>query len=742
MLSRMLRVKTAALSVGVLLVFAGQAYADEDDPPTRAARLSVAEGSVSFEPAGTQDWVTATLNRPLTNGDKIWDDRDSRSEIQLDGSTLRLSSESAAAILDLSDTVTQIQLTAGTLIVRVRRLDDHETYEIDTPNLAFSVLRPGTYRLSVNDAGDATTIRVHEGQGEVTGGGSAVSIRPDEFDIFSGTDQLTQDQPPAPAQDDFDNWSERRDTRWARSASARYVSPDVVGYEDLDDNGAWQSVPEYGQVWFPHRVAPGWAPYHTGHWSYVPPWGYTWIDDEPWGYAPFHYGRWVSYHDTWGWVPAPPPRPEEPYVHPVYAPALVAWVGVGAGVAWFALGPREVYVPSYPVSRTYINNVNVSNTTVNNMVINNVYNTTIVNNKTVVNNITYVNRTVPGAVAVTSQQAFTSAQPVARNLIKVDQRSLTAAPVRALTPPIVPTKQALLGVGHNTAPPPAKVANRAVVARVAPPAPPPSFESRQAAIRSNAGKPLSMTQVRQIQSAQPQRPAVRVAPPATPRPPAAAGAGPTTHPTEQRVQPPPPASRPAASPPSASPPPASPPSASRPAASPPPASQGRSDRPPGAAAAVPRTPPNPNAVHANELPRPEKPAPAATANSALERQQLQAQQQLEARQQQAREQLQRQQQADHQKQHEEQQAEHQRQQQAQQAQQQAEHQRQQQEQQRQAQARQQQLEQQHQQQTQALQQQHEQQRQQLQQHQDEERRQQESQSRPPARKNDRPPGAH
>jgi hypothetical protein len=87
----------------------------------------------------------------------------------------------------------------------------------------------------------------------------------------------------------------------------------------------------------------GLAPYHYGHWSYIAPWGYTWVDDQPWGFAPFHYGPWASIGGAWGWIPSPPRPAIGEYVLPIYAPALVAWVGVGAGVAWFALGPREVF---------------------------------------------------------------------------------------------------------------------------------------------------------------------------------------------------------------------------------------------------------------------------------------------------------------------------------------------------------------------------------------------------------------
>ena len=482
-----------------------RAAGDNEDPPSRAARMAYARGAVSFQPAGTDDWVTSTVNRPMTTGDKLWSDSDSRAEVQLDGSLIRISNNTGIAFLNLSDNVTQLQLSGGTLLVRVRRLDDDETYEIDTPNLAFSILRPGLYRLSVNEAGDATIIKVRSGEGEVTGGGGAFHVRRDEAESFSGTDQLSMNPLDEDrGEDQFDAWSANRDAHWEHSRSSRYVSSDVVGYEDLDDHGEWRPTSEYGNVWFPRTERPDWAPYHYGHWAYVEPWGYTWVDDEPWGFAPFHYGRWIYVDGTWGWVPAPPRAEGVAYVRPVYAPALVAWVGGGAGVAWFPLGPREVYVPSYPVSRNYVNNVNVSNTTVNTTVVNNYYNNTVVSQNVNVTNVKYVNQTAPGAVAATTSQAFTTAQPVAKNAVIIDQHAIASAPVRTIAPASVPTKQAVLGTGAATvavaAKPPAAMQTRATVARVAPPPPPADFEKRQQAIRNNGGKPLSIAQVRQIQS--------------------------------------------------------------------------------------------------------------------------------------------------------------------------------------------------------------------------------------------------
>jgi hypothetical protein len=522
----------------LVLLAPNRSLADDDDPPSRVARLSLVQGQVSFSPAGTDDWVSAVLNRPLTTGDKLWTDQGSRAELHLGSVTFRLGDQTGFSFLNLDDHMTQVRLTEGTINLRVRRLGDDETIEIDTPNLALSVLRPGRYRISVNEAGDTTIINVRDGQGEVTGGGSAYTVHPGDQGYFSGTDSLNADIEPLADSDDFDSWCDERDLREDHAVARRYVSDDVIGYEDLDDYGGWRPVADYGTVWFPHATVVGWAPYRFGHWAWVSPWGWTWIDDAPWGFAPFHYGRWVFVGGGWGWVPCPPPVVAVAYVRPVYAPALVAWVGgphfaagvaigggvgVGVNVGWFPLGPREVFVPSYRVSRTYINNVNISNTTVNQTVINNYYNTTVVNKNVTVNNVRYVNQGVPGAVTATSGQTFTSARPVGRNMVAVNQKEVAVAPVGTQAPAVVPPKQAVLGAGAaSNVHPPAAIQTRAVVAKTAPPPPPPSFAVRQAAIEKNQGRPISLAESRQLQTPQTHTAAapVKIAPPAvaaTPR---------------------------------------------------------------------------------------------------------------------------------------------------------------------------------------------------------------------------------
>jgi hypothetical protein len=514
-----------AVLFGVRSVLATRAAADDDDPPGRVARLSLAKGNVSFNPAGTEDWVAAVVNRPFTTGDKLWTDQNSRAELQVGSAAFRVSDNTGFSFLNLSDNMMQVQLTEGTLNLRVRRLGDDEGIEIDTPNLAFTVLRPGHYRINVNEAGDTTIINVRDGEGEVTGGGSAYTIHAGEQGFLSGTDTLNADVEALADEDDFDQWCNERELREDHAASRRYVSDDVIGYEDLDDYGGWRPVPEYGTIWFPHVTVVDWAPYRYGHWAWVSPWGWTWVDDAPWGFAPFHYGRWISVRGAWGWVPCPPPVVAVAYVRPVYAPALVAWVGgpgfgvgigVGVNVGWFPLGPREVFVPSYHVSRAYVNNVNISNTTVNQTVINNYYNTTVINRNTTVTNVRYVNQGIPGGVTATTGQNFSSARPVANNMVRVDQRTIVSAPVAVGAPAAAPPKQAVLGSGATSNfHPPAAVMNRAVVAKVAPPPPPPTFAKQQAAIQANQGRPISVTQSRQLQpeAARGVSP-VKIAPPA------------------------------------------------------------------------------------------------------------------------------------------------------------------------------------------------------------------------------------
>ena len=500
-----------------LLAFSGWASAD---PPSRVARLGYMTGAVSFSPAGENDWVQARVNRPLTTGDRLWADARARAEIQIGGAVIRMNAGTGVAILNLDDRIAQLQLTQGTLNVRVRRLERNQIFEVDTPNLAFTLRQPGEYRIEVDPDGRATEIYVRRGQGEVYGEGASYVIDSRQSYRFSGIGLREYDYVDVPRFDEFDRWSSDRDRRYENSSSARYVSQDVVGYEDLDANGTWRSDATYGNVWFPSRVSAGWAPYRDGHWAWIDPWGWTWVDDAPWGYAVSHYGRWTNLRGTWGWVPGPVRS------RAYYAPALVAFVGgnnfrlsissgnVG-GVAWFPLAPREIYRPSYAVSRGYFENINVSNTVINTTVINNYY------NNSNVTNIVYANRQVPGAVVAVPTTAFVQSQQVSRVAVPVSPGMTVGGPV-AFIPAAAPTETSVRGAASQGGRPPDRAFERAVVARTEVPASPVGFAVQQQQLSARQGRPLDETARRELRpSASVQAPVVNVVSPAQIAPPTA-----------------------------------------------------------------------------------------------------------------------------------------------------------------------------------------------------------------------------
>jgi hypothetical protein len=450
-----------------LLVAAGMACAD-DDPPSRVARLNFVDGAVSFQATGQDDWSEAVVNYPLTTGDRLWADENSHAELHIGSAAIRLDSHTALAFLNLDDRMTQVRLSDGTINITIRRLDSDESYEIDTPNGAVTLVRPGKYRIDADPERETTTVTVRGGDAEITAGGQAFPVHARQSAFITGTDAPSTEVREALSSDNFDRWWQTRDDREDRRPPPRYVSRDMVGYEDLDEYGYWRDEPGYGNVWVPRTVAAGWAPYHDGHWAMVEPWGWTWIDDAPWGFAPFHYGRWAYARGNWCWIPGPVS------VRPVYAPALVAWVGGehwgvslgfggGGGVGWFPLGPREIYRPSYRVSETYVNRVNVTNIT-------NITNVNVTNVN--VNNVRYVNQNAPGAVTAVSRTDFAQSRQVARVAVRVPPSAIASAQVTTQTTPI-PRSQAIMARPEGralVARPPQSVVNTPVVTRTPPPA--------------------------------------------------------------------------------------------------------------------------------------------------------------------------------------------------------------------------------------------------------------------------------
>lgn len=384
------------------------------DPPDRVARLSYMSGTVSFQPSGEDQWNQAEPNYPLTDGDRIYTDRDGRAELETGNLAIRLSSSTDLTTTSLSDQLVQIGLAQGTLRVRAYDILSGNSVEIDTPNAALTLLRAGSYRVETYPDDNTTLVTVDRGDLEINGNGVSQTIHSGQSVKLSGAEQVYLERISAPDEDDFDQWCGDRDSRYLSSSSRQYTGQYMPGYDDLDQYGQWQSTPEYGQVWYPAAVPAAWVPYRYGRWVWVDPWGWTWVEDEPWGFAPFHYGRWALIGPRWGWIPGP----VIVTARPIYAPALVAFVGApGPNVVWFPLGPRDPFFPWYHHSDVYLRQVNVTNVRVVNIV-------NVINVRKVENIHYAYQRVAPTAV---SGDVFRGGRPVAREAVRVDVNTIGRA---------------------------------------------------------------------------------------------------------------------------------------------------------------------------------------------------------------------------------------------------------------------------------------------------------------------------
>ncbi|MEO6967004.1 MAG: DUF6600 domain-containing protein [Rhodanobacteraceae bacterium] len=543
-----IRILLPAAFAAVALTFATLASAQSADPPNRVARLASLSGDVEFAPAGESSFGSADVNRPLITGDRLLTGSDGRAALELGDAALRINNNSAFNFLELNDTTAQVELSQGAVNLKLRRLQNGQTYEIDTPTAAFVANEPGTYRVDVDPSGNGAMVTVFEGTGTVYGeNGASRPVAAGQSYRFDDPTLANVTVNGLPAPDNFDRFASARDSRYTNSVSRRYVSPDVIGYDDLDQYGDWQPNTDYGEVWYPNQVASDWAPYRDGHWAWIDPYGWTWVDNEPWGFAPFHYGRWAYVSNRWGWVPGPPVE------RAVYAPALVAFIGgsglslslnIGGGgydngygngydngygynngygngygggpVGWFPLGPRDIYVPPYRASRGYFDNINITNIRtvyVNKTVINNYYNGYAANRPYA--GARYAYRNNPRAFTVVPRNVFAGARPVAPAVLRNIKPAMLAK--ATVGPPRIAPTNASLGIrrpAHPIATPVAKAFDRTVIARHAPPPPPVPFAAREKLIAKQRGAPLPVAQLREMRQArakaQPQPQRVRV----------------------------------------------------------------------------------------------------------------------------------------------------------------------------------------------------------------------------------------
>lgn len=282
--------------------------------PAQVARFDVTEGSVQFQSAADNQTRLADPRWPVSGGDRIWTAAGSRAELDAGGSTVRLGDNTDLAFTSLDERGTQLRLTAGTLGTVVRDVRPGERFEIDTPNLAVVIDRPGRWRVDVDPGRNTTRVSAEQGSGTLYGeNGQGLPFSAPQSREFAFR-TLAESAPLATRNGDgFDRWSDDRDRLLAQSPSLRYASQDIPGVQQLDSYGDWGNDPQYGAIWYPRSVSAGWSPYSSGHWEWIAPWGWTWIDDNPWGFAPFHYGRWQQNNNRWGWIPGPPQQRRPAY---------------------------------------------------------------------------------------------------------------------------------------------------------------------------------------------------------------------------------------------------------------------------------------------------------------------------------------------------------------------------------------------------------------------------------------------
>ena len=411
---------------------AEQAGDPNTNPPALAGRVAAITGSVSFHSAGETQWSAATLNYPVTNGAAFWTEPQAQASLEVadDRIVMDSATELDVGVVDTSQiTMTEAQ---GAIFMQLNSLQPNQSVTFNTPRGAVQITAPGRYEIVAGDTNDATMITVVDGAAHVTGTDLALDVGPQQTATIGGTDTL-QGTVSGIQQDAFLASMLRPPVRRHSVAAAPPQVRYMTGAADLESYGSYSQSAQYGQVWYPNDVSRNWAPYRDGHWAYVQPWGWTWVDNARWGFAPFHYGRWVQVQDRWGWV-AGGGEVQEESAYPVYSPALVSFVDVGVGAvgasigfgaggyspAWIPLGPREPYYPWYHCRTDYFDRVNrpygVPRTVIERgpTYINDIHNTTIVNNVRV--NQVFINQrgaTVVPAGAFTRGQSLASfARPV------------------------------------------------------------------------------------------------------------------------------------------------------------------------------------------------------------------------------------------------------------------------------------------------------------------------------------------
>ncbi len=416
----------SALCLCAALSIAPPLFAAENDPPGRIGRLSLATEGTRLRIGDSVASGGAALNWPLTTGAAVETSADARAEARIGSTTLRIDGNSSLEFVELDDERIRLRLNRGSVILEVRSPEHAAGLALETPQARLRFDAPGTYRGDVS--GGTTAVSAYSGATRIDD--LSLTVRAGDRILLLGSADRNYLLGQA-ANDAFRQWSLARAQNDDRGTS-RYVPPEMTGHEELDRHGSWRETAEYGPAWFPQDVPVGWAPYRWGRWAWVPPWGWTWIDHAPWGFAPSHYGRWALVGGRWAWLPG------AYAARPVYAPALVVWLGqpgwsasfsfgAAPAIGWYPLGPREAYYPHYRSSTQHVRNLNVSH----------VVNITRIESARPPSSghESHVHRHRHEAVTIVPEKMLKSGATVDRSAILHDPHAVSSAPVLNAPPP-------------------------------------------------------------------------------------------------------------------------------------------------------------------------------------------------------------------------------------------------------------------------------------------------------------------
>ena len=356
---RLFQVRRPALAFAAACLATTLAHA-QDDPPGRVGRVADIAGDVrTINPEGA--WATLVRNQPLSTGDRVTTARDGRATLQFGSTVVRVGADSDLVVTQLDDQKIRLHFDHGQLAVRVRSDDIPGELFIETDEGAWVPHHPGEYRFD-RVAHQVLGAQAWSGDMLLEAPDSSLPVTaPQRAEVWrTGAQQVTHYRMVPAVKDAFGDAvlaADKADDKLAAVNAAVHVPAEMTGAADLARFGAWGLAPDGAFLWTPAKLPKDWQPYQQGAWSWNSPWGWTWIDDQPWGFAPFHYGRWLSVKGRWGWTPG-----QWGAARPVYAPALVGWfggpaltVGDAPAVGWVALAPDEAMFPAYAVSAKYWN---------------------------------------------------------------------------------------------------------------------------------------------------------------------------------------------------------------------------------------------------------------------------------------------------------------------------------------------------------------------------------------------------